>query len=46
MKKPKPKIVSRHTTERLDSFIDAITGKRITYAQLTKGKVWFDAEAI
>ena len=36
--------VSRHTTERLDSFIDAIAGKRITYAQLTKGKTWFDAE--
>ena len=36
--------VSRHTTERLDSFVDAIAGKRITYAQLTKGKTWFDAE--
>lgn len=38
--------VSRHTTERLDSFVDAIAGKRITYAQLTKGKTWFDAREI
>ena len=37
--------VSRHTTERLDSFIDALAGKRITYAQLTTGKTWFDADA-
>ena len=36
--------VSRHTIERLDSFVDAIAGKRITYAQLTKGKTWFDAD--
>jgi len=32
--------------ERLDSFVDAIAGKRITYAQLTKGKTWFDARTI
>ena len=38
--------VSRHTTERLDSFVDAIAGKRITYAQLTKGKTWFDADSL
>jgi hypothetical protein len=38
--------VSRYTTERLDSFVDAIAGKRITYAQLTKGKTWFDAEEL
>jgi hypothetical protein len=36
--------VKRHTTERLDSFVDAVAGKRITYEQLTKGKTWFDAE--
>jgi transposase-like protein len=38
--------VSRHTLQRLDSFVDAIAGKRITYTQLTKGKTWFDAEVI
>jgi hypothetical protein len=27
--------VARHTTERLDSFVDAIKGKRITYRELT-----------
>jgi transposase-like protein len=27
--------VARHTLERLDSFIDAVAGKRITYKQLT-----------
>lgn len=27
--------VARHTTERLDSFVDAVTGKRITYEELT-----------
>jgi transposase-like protein len=27
--------VKRHTLERLDSFIDAVTGKRITYRELT-----------
>ncbi len=27
--------VARHTLERLDSFIDAVTGKRITYKELT-----------
>ncbi len=26
--------VARHTFERLDSFIDAIVGKRLTYARL------------
>ena len=30
--------VSRHTFERLDSFVDGIKGKRLTYEQLT-GKV-------
>ena len=34
------------TDDQLDSFVDAIAGKRITYAQLTKGKTWFDAETI
>ena len=27
--------VKRHTLQRLDSFVDAVTGKRITYAELT-----------
>lgn len=27
--------VQRHTTQRLDSFVDAVVGKRITYAELT-----------
>jgi hypothetical protein len=27
--------VKRHSLERLDSFIDAIAGKRLTYARLT-----------
>ena len=39
-------VVSRHTTERLDSFVGAIAGKHITYSQLTKGKTWFDAEEV
>jgi hypothetical protein len=26
--------VKRHTFERLDSFVDAIVGKRLTYARL------------
>jgi transposase-like protein len=29
--------VQRHTFERLDSFVDNVVGKRITYAQLTEG---------
>jgi transposase-like protein len=36
--------VQRHTTERLDSFVELVAGKRITYEQLTKGKTWFDAQ--
>lgn len=28
--------VSRHTLERLDSFVDRVAGKRITYAELTQ----------
>ena len=36
--------VSRHTTERLDSFVLAVAGKRITYKKLTKGTTWFDAD--
>ena len=27
--------VERHTLERLDSFVDGIAGKRLTYARLT-----------
>ena len=27
--------VARHTTERLDSFVDAIRGKRLTFSRLT-----------
>lgn len=27
--------VKRHTTERLDSFVTATTGRRITYQELT-----------
>jgi len=27
--------VARHTTERLDSFVDAVAGKRLTYERLT-----------
>ena len=34
--------VSRHTTERLDSFVSLVAGKRITYKRLTKGSTWFD----
>ncbi len=35
--------VSRRT-ERLNSFVEAVAGKRVTYEQLTQGKTWFDAE--
>ncbi len=28
--------VARHTLQRLDSFVDCVTGKRITYAELTQ----------
>jgi hypothetical protein len=28
--------VVRHTLDRLDSFVDAVAGKRITYKQLTQ----------
>jgi len=28
--------VSRHTTERLDSFVDAVAGKRLTFERLTQ----------
>ena len=27
--------VKRHSLERLDSFVDAVTGKRLTYERLT-----------
>lgn len=27
--------VARHTIERLDAFVDAVVGKRITFAELT-----------
>ena len=27
--------VARHTLERLDSFVDAVAGKRLTYKELT-----------
>ena len=27
--------VARHTLERLDSFVDAVVGKHITYKELT-----------
>jgi hypothetical protein len=27
--------VARHTLDRLDSFVDAVVGKRITYSELT-----------
>lgn len=30
--------VKRHSLERLDSFVDAVAGKRITYEQLTAGE--------
>jgi transposase-like protein len=36
--------VSRHTLDRLASFVDLVSGCRITHEQLTKGKTWFDAE--
>jgi hypothetical protein len=35
--------VGGHTWERLDSFVDAVAGCRITYERLTQGKTWFDA---
>ena len=38
--------VSRHTMERLDSFVSAIAGKRLTYERLTKGTTWFDAKEV
>lgn len=28
-------VVARHTLDRLDSFVDAVAGKRLTYARLT-----------
>lgn len=28
--------VARHTLQRLDSFVDRVAGKRITYAELTQ----------
>ena len=28
--------VARHTTERLDSFVDAVAGKRLTFEALTR----------
>jgi hypothetical protein len=28
--------VSRHTTERLDSFVEAVAGKRLTFEALTR----------
>ena len=36
--------VQRHTTERLDSFVSAVAGKRLSYKRLTKGSTWFDAK--
>ena len=36
----------KNTKEMPYSFVDAIAGKRITYAQLTKGKTWFDADSL
>lgn len=36
--------VERHTLDRLASFVDLVTGARITYEQLKGGKTWFDAE--
>jgi transposase-like protein len=38
--------VSRHTTERLDSFVSLVAGKRITYKKLTKGSTWFDDDSL
>lgn len=38
--------VQRHTTERLDSFVSAVVGKRLTYERLTKGSTWFDANGV
>jgi hypothetical protein len=29
--------VARHTLQRLDSFVDCIVGKRLTYKRLTAG---------
>jgi len=30
--------VKRHSLDRLDSFVDAVVGKRITFAELTAGE--------
>ena len=30
--------VKRHSLDRLDSFVDAVAGKRITFAELTAGE--------
>jgi transposase-like protein len=35
--------VQRHTWRRLDSLVDAVAGRRITYEQLTTGSAEFDA---
>jgi hypothetical protein len=31
--------VARHSIERLNSFVDAVVGKRITYRELTDARV-------
>lgn len=38
--------VERHTLDRLASFVDLVTGARITYKQLKGGKAWFDADSL
>ena len=38
--------VERHTLDRLASFVDLVTGTRITYQQLKGGKTWFDADSL
>jgi len=38
--------VERHTLDRLASFVDLVTGARITYEQLKGGKTWFDDDSI
>ena len=38
--------VERHTLDRLASFVDLVTGTRITYEQLKGGKTWVDADSL
>lgn len=38
--------VQRHMMDRLNSLVDCVVGRRITYENLKGGKTWFDADSI